>query len=92
MRVPAGQRDRLERVCRYALRPPVAGGRLQLTAEGQVVLQLRHRWADSTTHVVFTPTALLERLAVLVPRPRVNLVLYHGGIGSAASGQYTRGK
>ena len=24
VRVPAGQRDRLERVCRYALRPPVA--------------------------------------------------------------------
>ena len=73
VRVPAGQRDRLERVCRYALRPPVAGTRLQLTSEGQVVLQLRHPWADGTTHVAFTPTAFLERLAVLVPRPRVNL-------------------
>lgn len=46
VRVPAGQRDRLERVCRYALRPPVAGARLQLTGDGQVVLQLRHAWAD----------------------------------------------
>ena len=34
--------------------------------------------ADGTTHLPFTPTALLERLAVLVPRPRVNLLLYHG--------------
>ena len=42
--VPAGQRDRLERVCRYALRPPVAQDRLDLTGDGQVRLQLRHRW------------------------------------------------
>jgi hypothetical protein len=27
VRIPAGRRDRLERVCRYALRPPVAGDR-----------------------------------------------------------------
>jgi len=69
VRVPAGQRDRLERVCRYALRPPVAGARLRVAGDGQVRLQLRHPWADGTTHVTFTPTALLERLAVLVPRP-----------------------
>ena len=75
--VPAGQRARLERVCRYTLRPPVAGARLQVDPDGQVVLQLRHPWADGTTHVSFTPTAFLERLAVLVPRPHVNLLLYH---------------
>ena len=39
---------------------------------------MRHPWADGTTHVAFTPTAFLERLAVRIPRPRVNLVLYHG--------------
>ena len=78
-------RARLERVCRYALRPPVAGARLQLAAEGQVVLQLRHPWADGTTHVAFAPTAFLERLAVLVPRPRVNLVLYHGLLAPRAA-------
>ena len=44
--VPAGQRERLERVCRYVLRPPVAQERLSLTGTGQVVLQLRHRWRD----------------------------------------------
>ena len=32
--VPAGQRARLERVCRYALRAPVAPERLALTADG----------------------------------------------------------
>jgi hypothetical protein len=34
--------------------------------------------ADGTTHLVFTPLELLERLAVLVPRPRSNLLVYHG--------------
>jgi hypothetical protein len=76
--VPADQRDRLERLCRYALRPTVAQDRLRLTGEGQVVLQLRHPWSDGTTHLLFDPLELLERLAVLIPRPRINLILYHG--------------
>lgn len=83
--VPAGHRARLERVCRYALRPPVTGERLSVDAGGQVVLQLRHPWADGTTHLRFAPTAFLERLAVLVPRPRVNLLLYEGVLAPHAA-------
>jgi hypothetical protein len=73
-----GHRARLERLCRYILRPPVTGDRLAVAADGRVVLRLRHPWADGTTHVAFEPTAFLERLAVPVPRPRINLLLYHG--------------
>jgi hypothetical protein len=83
--IPAGQRDRLERVCRYVLRPPVASERLALTADGQVRLALRHPWADGTTHVVLDPVEFLGRLAVLVPRPRVNLILYYGVLGARAA-------
>ncbi len=83
--VPAGQRERLERVCRYALRPPVAGDRVRVTSDGQVVLQLRHRWVDGTTHVVFDPVEFLGRLAVLVPRPRINVILYHGVLAPRAT-------
>ena len=83
--VPAGQRERLEHVCRYALRPPVAGDRVRVTGDGQVVLQLRHRWIDGTTHVVFDPVEFLGRLGVLVPRPRINLILYHGVLGPRAA-------
>lgn len=46
--VPAGHRARLERVCRYVLRPPVAEERVHLTAEGQVRLEFRRRWRDGT--------------------------------------------
>jgi len=76
--VPARDRQRLERLCRYALRPAIAQDRLHLTPDGQVVLALRHRWSDGTTHLVFDPLELLERLAALTPRPRINLVLYYG--------------
>ena len=51
-----------------------------MTGDGQVKLRLWHRWADGTTHLVFDPVEFLGRLAVLVPRPRINLVLYHGGM------------
>jgi len=80
-----GHRARLERLCRYVLRPPVTGHRLSVAADGRVMLRLRHPWADGTTHVAFEPTAFLERLAVLVPRPRVNLLLYHGVLAAHAA-------
>lgn len=83
--IPAGQCDRLEHVCRYLLRPPVAGERLQVTGDGQVCLSLPHPWRDGTTAFVFDPVAFLGRLAVLVPRPRVNLVLYYGVLGARAA-------
>ena len=48
-------------------------------------LTLRHRWADGTTHLKFDPLELLERLAGLTPRPRVNLILYDGVLAPRAS-------
>jgi Putative transposase len=83
--VRASQRDRLERVCRYALRPPLAQERLHQTREGEIWLTLRHRWADGTTHLRFDPLELLERLAVLTPRPRVNLIFYYGVLAPRAA-------
>ena len=80
-----GHPARLERLCRYVLRPPVTGDRLSVDADGRVVLQVRHPWADGTTHLRFEPTAFLERLAVLVPRPRVNLLLYYGLLAPLAA-------
>ena len=58
--------------------------RLHLTGEGQVRLELRQPWRDGTTDVVLDPVEFLGRLAVLVPRPRINLILYHGVLGPRA--------
>ena len=48
-------------------------------------LALRQPWDDGTTHVVFDPIEFLGCLAVLVPRPRVNLILYYGVLGARAA-------
>lgn len=49
------------------------------------MLELRRRWTDGTTHLVFDPVELLERLAALTPRPRINLILYHGVLAPRAA-------
>ena len=85
VRVGADQRARLERLVRYVLRPPVADERLRILDDGDVLLALERRWSDGTTHLRFSPLELLERLAVLIPRPRVNLVLYYGILGPRAA-------
>jgi hypothetical protein len=43
-----------------------------------VLLTLKAERSDGTTHLLFEPVELLERLAALTPRPRINLVLHHG--------------
>ncbi len=39
---------------------------------------------QSTTHLILSPMELLEKLAALVPPPRINLVRYHGVLGPNA--------
>jgi hypothetical protein len=83
--VPAADRARLERLCRYLLRPAVAQGRLRLLDDGRIVLTLKTAWADGTRHLVFEPLTLLGKLPALTPRPRINLVLYHGVLAPNAA-------
>jgi len=76
--VAADNREALEQLCRYVLRPPIAQERLSRTADGRILLTLKAEWSDGTTALLFEPVELLERLAALMPRPRINLVLHHG--------------
>ena len=82
--VPAGDRQRLERLCRYVARPPLTIKRLSRLSDGRLLYGLSHPWRDGTTHVAFLPLELIEKLAALVPPPRVNLVRYHGVLAPAA--------
>jgi hypothetical protein len=83
--VPARDRRRLERLCRYVARPPVATERLSRLADGRLLYRLKHRWRDGTSHVVFEPRELVEKLAALVPPPRFHLARDHGVLGPCAS-------
>jgi hypothetical protein len=71
--VAGEDRRRLEQLCRYLLRPPIAQDRLTLRPDGTVVVLLKTPWRDGTTHLRFEPLTLLERLASLTPRPRINV-------------------
>ena len=64
--------------CALPICPPLGQQRLQRLRDGRIAVALQRPWADGTTHLVFTPAEFLERLVPLVPRPRINLLLYHG--------------
>ena len=59
-------------------RPALSHDRIALLPDGRVRLALKTPWADGTSHLLFTPEEFIGRLVALIPRPRANLVLYHG--------------
>jgi hypothetical protein len=83
--VPAHDRMRLERLCRYAGRPPVATERLSVLPDGRLLYRFKRRWRDGTTHMIFEPLELVEKLAALVPPPRFHLIRYHGVLAPSAA-------
>jgi hypothetical protein len=69
---------------KYLTRPPIGNDRLTELPDGRLALKFKQRWRDGTSHVVFTPHELIEKLIPLIPRPRSHLVRYHGIFGPAA--------
>src|SRR5438445_2165834 len=76
--VPAHRRDQLERLIRSTARGAVSLECLTQDANGDLVDTFTHPWSNSTTGMRLSPLALLEKLAALVPLPRVHLVRYGG--------------
>src|SRR2546421_12799286 len=59
-------------------RPVLNGGDEETCPKGKCALSLPNPWSDGTTGMRFSPLELLEKLAALVPLPRVHLVRYGG--------------
>jgi hypothetical protein len=72
------QRGHLERLCRYVTRPAICLERLTIRSDDKIQYELKNPFRDGTTHILFSPLDFLSKLAALVPRPRHNLVRYHG--------------
>ncbi|MEO6081292.1 MAG: transposase [Steroidobacteraceae bacterium] len=72
------QREKLERLCRYVSRPPIAVERLALTSLGQVRYPLKTAYHDGTTHIVLDALDLMARLSALVPPSQMHLTRLHG--------------
>jgi hypothetical protein len=83
--VPARDRRRLERLCRYVARPPLANERLEELPDGRLALRLKTRWRDGTSHLLMERSELIERLVPLIPPPRAHQVRYHGILAPCAS-------
>jgi ribosomal protein S27E len=83
--IPATDRERLERVCRYMGRPPLAMERLCRLEDGRISYRMRHPWRDGSTHVVMSPRELMGRLAAQIPPPRQHQVRYHGILAPSAA-------
>jgi hypothetical protein len=61
----------LKQLCRYITRLALANDRVQCKVAGQLVLKLTTPWRDGTAHLVMVPLEFMQRLAALLPRPRL---------------------
>jgi len=67
--VRAGDREGLERLCRYGARPPFRLERMSLLPDGRVASLLRKLRRNGATHLVLDPVHFLARISALVPPP-----------------------
>ncbi|WP_367180953.1 transposase [uncultured Piscinibacter sp.] len=85
VRCTAEDRQALEQLCRYSTRPALASERVQTNAAEQVVPKLKTPWRHGSTHLVMSPLGFMQRLAALVPRPRLHLLRFHGVLAPNAT-------
>jgi hypothetical protein len=62
----------------------VSTERLSKLTDGRLLYRLKRRWRNGTTHVVFQPLELVEKLAAIVPPPRIHMIRYHGVLAPRA--------
>jgi hypothetical protein len=71
--VRAGDREGLEKLCRYCARPPFSLERMSRMDDGRIAYRLRKPRKNGATHLVLEPMQLMARLASLIPPPRYPL-------------------
>ena len=74
----AEDRRGIEQLCRYITRPAISNERLSINREGNVILKLKTPWRNGATHILLTPMEFMQKLAALIPRPRLHLIRFHG--------------
>ncbi|MCC6214734.1 MAG: transposase [Polyangiaceae bacterium] len=80
--VDGRDRPRLERLCRYLGRPPIAQERLSRLPDGRVRYDMKKAWRDGTKAVVLEPLDLIARVLAMIPPPRFHMVRYYGVLSS----------
>jgi Putative transposase len=77
-RIEGADRPGLERLLRYCARPPFALERLEQLGDDQLVYRFPRPQPDGRTELSLTPLGLIERLAALIPPPRLHRHRYQG--------------
>ncbi|MBM4223907.1 MAG: transposase [Gammaproteobacteria bacterium] len=77
-------RKRVERVCRYLGRPPIAQDRLRQLDNGRLRYTMKKPWKDGTVALDFEPLDLIARLCAMVPAPGFHMIRYYGLFSSHA--------
>ncbi len=65
-------RDRLQQLCKYLLRPPIAENRLKKINSGEILFEMKTTWGDGTRAILFSPKELIEKLVAIIPQPRIH--------------------
>jgi hypothetical protein len=81
--VDGRDRRRLERLCRYLLRPPFAHDAVTALPDGRVRVHFKRPDRRGVTHVDMPVDRFLARLCALVPPPRAHRVNYFGVFSNA---------
>jgi hypothetical protein len=72
VRIEGADRAGLERLLRYCARPPFALERLEQLAGDELVYRFPKPQPDGRTELRLSPLELIERLAALIPPPRLH--------------------
>ena len=83
--IPAWDRDGLEKLIRYAARPPLSMERLSVASDGRVAYRLKYPGRRGETHRLMEPMEFLARIASLVPPPRHPLHVFAGVLAPHSS-------
>ena len=84
VRIEGADRAGLERLLRYCARPPFALERLEQASDEELVYRFDKPQPDGHTQLRLTPLELIDRLAALIPPPRLHRHRYHGVLASNA--------
>lgn len=82
VQILAHERPQLAKLLRYTARPPIALERMSEREDGKILYRLKTIYSDGTTHILFDPVELVEKVVALIPPPRANLLRYSGILAS----------
>jgi hypothetical protein len=80
--VDGRDRQQLERLCRYLLRPPFAHDAVRALPDGRVRVHFKAPWRRGLAHADMDADKFLARLCALVPPPGFHMVRYFGFLAS----------